>query len=807
MSRRVPTPPRIKKTDAPVIGIFHAADSGISSDEQVPAASSFARHSQYVDNSVNDADSSNMPISNSIITGLLNKVKEAQTRNEGRSNTKPLVESNFYSDDEDDDRNEIQGRLTSKPKALDSKFKRLVIVPKTIFYVICLPFLLICDIIKTLYSRLPSLSQNIKTFIRWISGANLFVKFKQYQIPVLPTPTAKQLLKLGLFLLLFVVMIFLATQQWRWNFDSNTLEDILSKPGLILDSLLSTAQSTTAGIAQFIIAIPSLFFHGMQHFFTVSSKVEPIQQPGQNTEDFQTQLERALGDLLKNEKFIIRVKEETKKIDSLRLEEMLAKIKAHEDAINGLVDRYEQKTTIEQSKIKDSFNTANLEIKDKMTVLSNEHLPSIANQIDGIKSKIESEVDEHSKKFVAMQNGVQEIREQLKMLEEQQANNSDIVDLQESNYRSKLNALEMRLNGLVSNHAMLSQSIADCSNKDNSNLVLKDDELQEKIQKIINDLLDTKKFDTEQGSQFDRINENNSKKHPSEEKENTISKDQMQLEIEHASKVWKEDVLNDIRLEIPKVIADTNVESYIKDKIEKELNIHLENQQIQYQNKEQVFKQDVAHFSEEEVSRIIKTELVTYDADKTGRFDFALESAGGTIASTRCTQTYDAATAVYSVWGIPIWWESVNGPRSILQPGSNPGQCWAVKGDGSGPDAPSISVVVRLSDHVAVQSVTLEHIPETLSPDGNIKSAPKEFSVHGLNDINDPDPIHLGNFTYVIGNRPVQTFKSATNESKEKYFSLVELKVHSNYGNPAYTCIYRFRVHGDLNPDEKSNFR
>ena len=63
MSRRVPTPPRIKKTDAPVIGIFHAADSGISSDEQVPAASSFARHSQYVDNSANDADSSNMPIS------------------------------------------------------------------------------------------------------------------------------------------------------------------------------------------------------------------------------------------------------------------------------------------------------------------------------------------------------------------------------------------------------------------------------------------------------------------------------------------------------------------------------------------------------------------------------------------------------------------------------------------------------------------------------------------------------------------------------------------------------------------------
>ena len=59
---------------------------------------------------------------------------------------------------------------------------------------------------------------------------------------------------------------------------------------------------------------------------------------------------------------------------------------------------------------------------------------------------------------------------------------------------------------------------------------------------------------------------------------------------------------------------------------------------------------------------------MTYDADKTGLFDFALESAGGTIASTRCTETYDLSNAVYSVWGFPIWWTR-NNPRTILQPG------------------------------------------------------------------------------------------------------------------------------------------
>ena len=204
---------------------------------------------------------------------------------------------------------------------------------------------------------------------------------------------------------------------------------------------------------------------------------------------------------------------------------------------------------------------------------------------------------------------------------------------------------------------------------------------------------------------------------------------------------------------------------------------------------------------------------MTYDADKTGKFDFALESAGGTIASTRCTQTYDVATAVYSVWGIPIWWESVNGPRAILQPGANPGQCWAVKGDGSGVDASPISVVVRLSNAVAIQSVTLEHIPETLSPNGNIGSAPKQFSVLGLRNLNDPNPQLLGNFTYVVGNRPVQNFQIVLPKEHanpeildQTSFDLVELKVHSNYGNPTYTCIYRFRVHGELAPGTKESF-
>ena len=212
--------------------------------------------------------------------------------------------------------------------------------------------------------------------------------------------------------------------------------------------------------------------------------------------------------------------------------------------------------------------------------------------------------------------------------------------------------------------------------------------------------------------------------------------------------------------------------------------------------------------SNDDVVSIVHEALTVYDADKTGLFDFALESAGGTIASIRCTETYDVTQvlddhytftignsfffcfqAVYHIMGVPIWWEKQN-PRTILQPGSSPGQCWAFKGAQG-------SAVIKLSNPVMVNQVTLEHIPKTLSPDGSVASAPRNFEVLGLVDVDDPNPVLLGNFTYDTEKvkNPVQTFQ--VNKSVQA-FSLVELKILSNYGHPQYTCLYRFRVHGSL---------
>ena len=70
----------------------------------------------------------------------------------------------------------------------------------------------------------------------------------------------------------------------------------------------------------------------------------------------------------------------------------------------------------------------------------------------------------------------------------------------------------------------------------------------------------------------------------------------------------------------------------------------------------------------EEVVQIVKNALIQYDADKTGMFDYALETAGGSVISTRCTQTYVQRTAMYSIFGIPVWYPS-NNPRTVIQPG------------------------------------------------------------------------------------------------------------------------------------------
>ncbi|XP_053221751.1 SUN domain-containing protein 1 isoform X8 [Podarcis raffonei] len=194
----------------------------------------------------------------------------------------------------------------------------------------------------------------------------------------------------------------------------------------------------------------------------------------------------------------------------------------------------------------------------------------------------------------------------------------------------------------------------------------------------------------------------------------------------------------------------------------------------------------ISGITEAQARIIVNNALKLFSQDKTGMVDFALESGGGSILSTRCSETYETKTALISLFGIPLWYFSQS-PRVVIQPDMYPGNCWAFKGSQG-------YLVVRLSMMIYPTAFTLEHIPKTLSPTGNITSAPKDFSVYGLESEYEQEGELLGQYIYDQDGEPLQMFQ--VTETTEKPFQIVELRIFSNWGHTEYTCLYRFRVHG-----------
>ncbi|XP_075021331.1 SUN domain-containing protein 1 isoform X2 [Calonectris borealis] len=194
----------------------------------------------------------------------------------------------------------------------------------------------------------------------------------------------------------------------------------------------------------------------------------------------------------------------------------------------------------------------------------------------------------------------------------------------------------------------------------------------------------------------------------------------------------------------------------------------------------------ISGITEAQAQIIVNNALKLYSQDKTGMVDFALESGGGSILSTRCSETYETKTALISLFGIPLWYFSQS-PRVVIQPDMYPGNCWAFKGSQG-------YLVVRLSMKIYPTAFTVEHIPKTLSPTGNITSAPRNFSVYGLDDEYQEEGKLLGQYVYDQGGEPLQMFPVM--EKSENAFQIVELRIFSNWGHAEYTCLYRFRVHG-----------
>ncbi|CAL8302713.1 unnamed protein product [Lota lota] len=193
-----------------------------------------------------------------------------------------------------------------------------------------------------------------------------------------------------------------------------------------------------------------------------------------------------------------------------------------------------------------------------------------------------------------------------------------------------------------------------------------------------------------------------------------------------------------------------------------------------------------AGVTEEQVQLMVRNALRLYSQDRTGLADYALESGGGSILSTRCSETYETRTALLSLFGLPLWYFSQS-PRVVIQPDVQPGNCWAFRGSTG-------YLVIRLSMKVQPTAFSLEHIPKALAPSGALRSAPRDFTVYGLDDEGQEEGTLLGSYSYEEDGEAVQTYN--VTEENEQAYQIIEVRILSNWGNQEYTCLYRLRVHG-----------
>lgn len=64
---------------------------------------------------------------------------------------------------------------------------------------------------------------------------------------------------------------------------------------------------------------------------------------------------------------------------------------------------------------------------------------------------------------------------------------------------------------------------------------------------------------------------------------------------------------------------------------------------------------------------MIAFSLRKYSADRIGKFDFALESSGGSVMLNWCSSTYALTTTSITLLGIIPLWSYVSTPKLIIQ--------------------------------------------------------------------------------------------------------------------------------------------
>lgn len=235
------------------------------------------------------------------------------------------------------------------------------------------------------------------------------------------------------------------------------------------------------------------------------------------------------------------------------------------------------------------------------------------------------------------------------------------------------------------------------------------------------------------------------------------------------------------------------------------------------------------------IGNLVDSAVLRWSKDDIAKPDFASYFAGARVVPQLTTQTYRIQPKSYwGNWGL-LGSSAGEGrpPVTALHPDIHVGNCWPFKGAEG-------QLGVMLARSIVISEFTIDHAAKDVAFD--VRSAPKKMEVWGLVDgadnirkvanyhkqreqryrdlVNaanregrappppeDPYPstfppdshyLRLAQFTYNVNAvSHIQTF-TVPQEIQELGVDIgvVVLKVKSNWGEPNWTCLYRFRVHG-----------